>query len=321
MDGCQCLAALPMFRIDAIALSFRSAKDPNRVASTEYSTLFLCLFPYLALSPQWSRFHSIPDSYLCGNLLLLSREICFHWILVGTHIDQTSTGYSDKHLIPFFRSNRNCLFGYLAGVLLCTLGSILLLGNHGFSQLLELFGELKDHQSAYEAHYAQMANLTGVFYRHPLGIGDNIRMLVSVILWILSVGWIGLSSYRFKQKEGAGASCNQMFFDCRLVIISTLVSIHMNGHDFILFLAPILIILGNAKYRFEIRTGSRTHLSTLILTALFSVALLTPLCWAVYIFLPDALVAVQILLLIGSIRLPSDLQSSSRHCSGFQVPG
>lgn len=219
-----------------------------------------------------------------------------------------------------FRSNRNCLFGYLAGVLLCTLGPILLLGNHGFSHLLRLFGELNDHQSAYGVHYAQMANLMGVFSRHPLGVGDNIRMVVSVILWILSVGWIGFSSYRFRQKGGAGVSCNQIFFDCRLVIISTLVSIHMNGHDFILLIAPILIILANAKYRFEIRTGSRTHSSMLILTALFSVALLTPLCWAAYIFLPDVLVAVQILLLIGSIRLSSDLQSSSGDGSGFQVP-
>ena len=99
MELRQCLAALPMFWIDAIDLSFGSAKDPNGVASTEYSTLFLRLFPYLVLSPQWSKFHSIPDSHLRGNLLFLSREICFHWILIGTHIDQTSTGYSDKRLI------------------------------------------------------------------------------------------------------------------------------------------------------------------------------------------------------------------------------
>ncbi len=316
------VSVLLLFLCSGLMRSTYRSDLPKTLISWPQLNILLCFFAFF---PTWYCLLNGQNSILFLTLICAATYCFYRGKYASTGFLLALTLIKPQLGIPIsisflFRSNRNCLFGYLAGVLLCTLGSILLLGNHGFSHLLRLFGELNDHQSAYGVHYAQMANLMGVFYRHPLGVGDNIRMVVSVILWIVSVGWIGLSSYRFRQKEGAGSSCNQIFFDCRLVIISTLVSIHMNGHDFILFIAPIVILLANAKYRFEIRTGSRAPLPTLILTALFSLALLTPLCWAAYLLLPDALVAVQILLLIGSIRLLSDLQSSSGDCSGFQVP-
>lgn len=135
------------------------------------------------------------------------------------------------------RSKKKFLKGFLFSVLICLLLSLSVIGFNGITDFFQMLQTVNNQPGTYGVNPLLMPNIRGFFERHFELFG--FKESISILFWFCGLGFIYYINKHFKYKKKA----NSLFLTSITIIITLICGVHINLHDFVLLLIPLIVIM------------------------------------------------------------------------------